>query len=81
MEVLIEKKEGAYQKWLELLAGILKETDEWATTTDDYYRMVSQKPIEPNYIMPEVIPGPVSATEKGSGFEGEKIELLKFPGD
>lgn len=80
-EVLKEKIEGAYQKWRKLLAGILKETEEWATTPDDCYRMVSQKPIEPNYIMPELIPGPDHASEKNKGWEAEKIELLKFPGD
>ena len=48
-EILIEKQEGAYEKWRKKVDEILEERKEYATKPEDCFRFISVKPIEKGY--------------------------------
>ncbi|MDH8701938.1 hypothetical protein M2138_001290 [Dysgonomonadaceae bacterium PH5-43] len=48
-EILIEKQEGAYEKWRATTDELLEKTKEYATKPEDCYRFIVGKPIEKGY--------------------------------
>jgi hypothetical protein len=54
-EVLIDKQEGAYMKWRNLIEELLEKTKEWATSPVECYRFVAKKPIEKGYIVAPIV--------------------------
>lgn len=48
-EVIVEKKEGAYESWRKFYDEMLEKTKEWTTTPEECYRLLTGKPIEPDY--------------------------------
>ena len=48
-EILIEKQEGAYEKWREKIDEILEKRKEYATKPEDCFRFIAGKPIEKGY--------------------------------
>lgn len=56
-EVYIRKIPGAYTKWRSTVDTLLMETAAFATTPEECYRFLSNKPTQKGYIMaPTVIP-------------------------
>lgn len=56
-EVLVEKKEGAYDRWRELIDKALSETDDYATKPEDCARLLTGLPIDPRYEQSEKVAG------------------------
>lgn len=56
-EVYAEKIEGAFEKWQKIVANLLKENKEYATTPLDIQRFITNKPIDPRYKMAPTILG------------------------
>ena len=48
-EILIEKQEGAYEKWRKKVDEILEKRKEYATKPEDCFRFIAGKPIEKGY--------------------------------
>lgn len=63
-EVLIEKKDGAYFGWRQIVDEALQQTESYATRPEDCYRFVLGKPIEKDYKMAESIVGDVRGKKK-----------------
>lgn len=58
-EVFIDKKEGSYIKWRQLIDEWLEDTKKWATTPEECYRLMSGKPIERGYKKAKKLIGPL----------------------
>ena len=58
--VYVEKKEGSYYSWRNLVDKLLLETNEWATKPEDCYRFIKNKPIVEGYIMAPTLFGNLS---------------------
>ena len=56
-DILIEKQEGAYEKWRKSTDELLEETKDFATKPEDCYRIVLGKPIEKGYKKAKTITG------------------------
>jgi len=64
-DVLIEKKEGAYAEWRQLIDELLEKNESFATHPEDIHRHILGKPIEKDYVMPNNIMGDLrSRSEK-----------------
>lgn len=48
-EVFVEKKEGAFEKWRELIDKRLTELSSYATKEQDCHRLLTEQPIDPDY--------------------------------
>ena len=48
-DVIIRKKEGAFAKWRKDIDIMLMQKTKWITTSEDCYRIIKGKPIEPGY--------------------------------
>jgi hypothetical protein len=49
-DVIINKKEGAFEKWRKLVNDQLNETNLWATKPEDCYRFIVRKAIDKDYV-------------------------------
>jgi len=49
-DVFIDKKPDGFQEWRKFFDNLLSETTQWATTPEECYRLMTQKPIEKGYI-------------------------------
>ena len=56
-DVLIDKRENAYEKWREQIDELLEETIEFITTDEDRRRFTSGRPIVEGYIEARTIAG------------------------
>ena len=65
-EVMIQKKEGSFEKWRSLIDKMLDETKEWATTPEECYRLMTGKPIEKGYVKAKNLIGPMTGKEKNN---------------
>ncbi|HEY0656591.1 MAG TPA: hypothetical protein VGD65_25835 [Chryseosolibacter sp.] len=54
-EVMMEKKEGAFQKWKALINEGLTALDKYATTKEDCHRLITGVPIDPQYEQSEKV--------------------------
>ena len=54
-EVFVEKKEGAYEKWRELIDKGLSELEKYATKKEDCSRLLTGLPIDPEYEQSEKV--------------------------
>ncbi|MEO7991518.1 MAG: hypothetical protein ABI663_18340 [Chryseolinea sp.] len=54
-EIFVEKKEGAYEKWRELIDKGLSETDKYATKKEDCHRLLTNLPIDLEYEQSEKV--------------------------
>jgi hypothetical protein len=63
-EILIDKKENAYQEWRKKIDKTLEETKEFATKPEECYRFILDKPIEKGYKQVKYIVGDMNRTEK-----------------
>jgi hypothetical protein len=63
-EVFIDKSNGAFEKWRKEIDKALEETIMWATTPDECFRLLTQKPIEDGYIMAPTLVGPLFNEKK-----------------
>ena len=55
-DVLIKKKEGAYNEWKQFLTEELKKHERYATKPQDCHRIITGEPILENYILaPRVV--------------------------
>jgi len=48
-EVFVEKKEGAFEKWRELIDKGLRELEQYTTKKEDCHRLLTGLPIDPDY--------------------------------
>lgn len=62
-EVLIDKKEGAYQSWRGLVDSLLIVTAPFTTSADDCRRLATNEPIEKGYKMAKQIVGDLRKNE------------------
>lgn len=60
-EVVINKKEGAFEKWRKLVNDQLNETTLWATKPEDCYRFIVRKAIDKDYEQSPVVVGVMPA--------------------
>ena len=56
-EILLEKQDGAYEKWRKTTDELLEETKDFATKPEDCYRIVLGKPIVKGYKKAKMITG------------------------
>ena len=56
-DVYIEKKEGAYNDWRNIISDLLTETIEFKTTNKDRFRFISNKPLSRDYQMAKTVMG------------------------
>lgn len=63
-DVFIDKKEGAYAWWRNLMDKWLEETKEWSTTGEECTRLLSGKPIEEGFIQAPTVMGPLFDTRE-----------------
>jgi hypothetical protein len=55
-DVFIDRQENAFFEWRKKIQQLLKESVRWQTTPEECHRLITQKVIEPHYIMaPEVV--------------------------
>jgi hypothetical protein len=54
-EVFVEKKEGAFEKWRELIDKVLVELDQYATKKEDCQRLLTGLSIDPEYEQSEKV--------------------------
>jgi len=54
-EVFVEKKEGAFEKWRELIDKGLNELDKYATKKEDCHRLLTGLPIDREYEQAEKV--------------------------
>jgi hypothetical protein len=55
-DVFVNKRENAFNEWRKKIQQQLDESVRWQTTPEECHRLITQKVIEPNYIMaPEVV--------------------------
>jgi len=48
-DVIIDKKPGSYESWRRFYDDMLDKTKHWATKPAECYRLLTQKPIDPDY--------------------------------
>jgi len=48
-DVIVDKKQGAFEKWRKIVNDQLNETNLWATKPEDCYRFITRKPIDKEY--------------------------------
>lgn len=58
-DVFVDKRDGAFVKWRQEIDKSLKEYKMWATTPQECYRLMTQKPIEDGYIKTPKVAGPL----------------------
>lgn len=58
-QVFIDKEEGSYLKWRAFIDEWLDETQKYATTPEECYRLMSGKPIEKGYKKAKKLMGPI----------------------
>ena len=63
-EILIQKKEGSYEKWRKLVDQILLENEKFATKLFEIDRLMKGRPVENNYIQAETIIGDLKNNRK-----------------
>ena len=63
-DVFIDKNDGAFTKWRADIDKQLEETKQWATTPEECYRLMTQKPIEVGYIVAPTLIGPMFNDKK-----------------
>ncbi|SEW00155.1 hypothetical protein SAMN05428988_1147 [Chitinophaga sp. YR573] len=56
-DVIISKKQGAFEKWRKLIDNQLNETALWATKPEDCYRFIVRKAIDKEYEESPVVVG------------------------
>lgn len=56
-DVFIDKKPNGFQEWRKFYDNLLNETKQWATTPEECYRLMTQKPIEKGYIEAPTVVG------------------------
>lgn len=56
-DVIISKKQGAFEKWRKLIDNQLNETNLWATKPEDCYRFITRKAIDKEYEESPVVVG------------------------
>ena len=56
-DVLIQKKEGSFAEWRQLIDELLEKNEHFATQPKEIYRFILGKPIEKDYVMAETIMG------------------------
>lgn len=56
----MEKREGAFLKWKTAIKENLDKTNSWATTQEECYRLITQLPLDKNYIMAPNVIGPLT---------------------
>jgi hypothetical protein len=54
-EVFVEKEEGAFEKWRELIDKGLRELEKYATKKEDCHRLLTGLPIDPEYEQSEKV--------------------------
>ncbi len=54
-EVFVEKKEGAFEKWRELIDNGLSELEKYATKKEDCHRLLTGLPIDPAFEQSEKV--------------------------
>jgi hypothetical protein len=62
-DVFVEKKPGAFEEWRIFYDSLLIETKQWATTSEECYRLMTQKPIEKGYIEAPTVVGSLRRKE------------------
>ncbi len=70
-EVLVDKKEGAYEEWMKMIADMLRETRDYATKPEDYTRFISNEPIRKGYTVADTIVGDLRRKKKEPAVEKE----------
>ena len=63
-DVLIQKKDGAYAEWRQLIDELLEKNELFATQPEDIYRFILGKPIEKDYVKAEWITGDLRNKEE-----------------
>lgn len=58
-DVIIDKKDGSFNKWKKLIDTLLADTIAWATTAKECYRLMSKQPVEAGYIQAPTVTGPL----------------------
>jgi hypothetical protein len=48
-EVIVDNRPGAYESWRKFYDEMLEKTKEWATKPEECYRLLTGKPIDPDY--------------------------------
>jgi hypothetical protein len=59
-DVFIDKNEGAFNRWRQDIDKLLEETKSWATTPEECYRLMTQRPIEAGYMKAPNVIGPLN---------------------
>ncbi|MBC7748415.1 MAG: hypothetical protein H7Z76_07540, partial [Methylotenera sp.] len=59
-QVFVEKREGAFLKWKTAIKENLDKTNSWATTQEECYRLMTQLPLDKNYMMAPNVIGPLT---------------------
>jgi hypothetical protein len=54
-DVFVDKKPEAYQQWRNLIDEALKETELYQTTKADCHRLLTDKPIDPDYEQSDMV--------------------------
>jgi hypothetical protein len=54
-DVFVDKKPEAYQQWRKLIDEALKETEFYQTTKADCHRLLTDKPIDPDYEQSDMV--------------------------
>lgn len=62
-DVLIQKKDGAYVEWRELVDEILEMNELFATQPEDIYRLILEKPVEQDYVEAKWLIGKLRSKE------------------
>lgn len=60
-DVIVDKKQGAFEKWRKLVNDQLNETNLWATKPEDCYRFITRKAIDKDYEESPVVVGALSS--------------------
>ena len=63
-DVLIQKKDGTYAEWRQLIDELLEKNELFATQPEDIYRFILGKPIEKDYVEAKWITGDLRNKEK-----------------
>jgi hypothetical protein len=58
-DVFIDKKSGAFSEWQTKIKAELEATTSWMTTPEECKRLISRKPIEPDYREAPMVVGPL----------------------
>jgi len=63
-DVFIDKNVGAFAKWRADINKRLEDTKQWATTPEECYRLMTNRPIEEGYIPAPKLLGPMTNEKK-----------------